>query len=125
MDDIEYAMHFNPGNFIFRIFYGSVTERRIELFVWCIYFSKFMLLTIKIKLTNEVAMYDSTKFCLLYLLKKIMRIREIRFSQSLNYKNVAEPKFNDKEIFPSYTLYQGLVHSVSRFPSGHIKRAGK
>lgn len=70
-------------------------------------------------------MYNSTKFRLLYLLKKITRIKEIRFSRSLNYKNVAEPKFDDKEIFPSYTLYQGLVHNVSRFPSGHIKRAGK
>lgn len=84
-----------------------------------------MLLIIKIKLTNEIVMYNSTKFRLLYLLKKVTRIREIRFSRSLNYKNVAEPKFDDKEIFPSYTLYQGLVHNVSRFPPGHIKRAGK
>lgn len=81
MDDIEYAIHFNPGNFIFRIFYGSVTERRIELFVWCIYFSKFVLLIIKIKLTNETVMYNSTKFRLLYLLKKITRSKKFDFPE--------------------------------------------
>ena len=114
-------MHINPRfKFNLQNFLSQLDCRTVYLF------SNGFVAIKRLRLNRRTEIpWDRKKFNLLSRRRKLHGSGEFDFLESSKHKTVAKRKFVGKRIFPSYILFQELVRSVSRFPSGRIKRAGK